>query len=72
MWETLANIEGDTEFVDAQFQPGEEGLPQVKQGHGILFQFKALVRERTETGPWRWRWVGRRSRGERESRLSSW
>ena len=38
VWETLANIEGDTEFVDAQFQPGEEGLPQVKQGHGILLQ----------------------------------
>ena len=30
VWETLANIEGDTEFVDAQFQPGEEGLPQVE------------------------------------------
>ena len=34
VWETLANIEGDTEFVDAQFQPGEEGLPQVNQTNG--------------------------------------
>jgi len=36
VWETLANIEGDTEFVDAQFQPGEEGLPQGEDGDRAL------------------------------------
>ena len=36
VWETLANIEGDTEFVDAQFQPGEEGLPQGEEGDRAL------------------------------------
>lgn len=37
VWETLANIEGDTEFVDAQFQPGgEEGLAQGEEGDRAL------------------------------------
>ena len=36
VWETLANIEGDTEFVDAQFQPGEEGLAQGEDGDRAL------------------------------------
>ena len=36
VWETLANIEGDTEFVDAQFQPGEEGMPQGEDGDRAL------------------------------------
>ena len=36
VWETLANIEGDTEFVNAQFQPGEEGLDQGEEGDRAL------------------------------------
>jgi len=36
VWETLANIEGDTEFVDAQFRPGEEGMPQGEEGDRAL------------------------------------
>merc|ERR1712107_445159 len=36
VWETLANIEGDTEFVDAQFRPGEEGIPQGEEGDRAL------------------------------------
>ena len=67
----MANIEGDTEFVDAQFRPGEEGMPQVKLLVWIWPAHKAwlILREKKEIGPWRWRLVDKKNKGGRGSRL---
>ena len=67
----MANIEGDTEFVDAQFRPGEDGMPQVKLLVWIwpAHETWLVPREKKEIGPWRWRLVDKKNKGERGSRL---
>ena len=67
----MANIEGDTEFVDAQFRLGEEGMPQVKLLVWIWPAHKAwlILREKKEIGPWRWRLVDKKNKEGRGSRL---